>query len=252
MEVHGRMLKKKKNQFCLANNKTHKLTNYEKEETKAIRQTNTYDNTNLANRIASKVLVEWPYICVILDAAAITSSLVLYSFSLNSTWGWTAYWMTLTWHDESTESRQWRRQDRKWCPLLYPHFDFPLWADEACRHLRALGPDVKRRYQLLQEVGHRFPRINAVGAVQNDHDVHGSSARWKSHNRRRLKSSEVTSLNIFCTYLYLCSSFNEANDKNISKLVVSKYRRTQVLLWTAGEKAAWGWKRGFSLAHIPG
>lgn len=48
-------------------------------------------NANLANCIAWKVFVEVPDICVILDAALITSAFVLYSFSLNSNCGFTAY-----------------------------------------------------------------------------------------------------------------------------------------------------------------
>lgn len=53
--------------------------------------------TDLANWIARKVLVEEPYIWVISDAALMTSSFVLYWFSVNMNRGSTPYCMTLTW-----------------------------------------------------------------------------------------------------------------------------------------------------------
>lgn len=48
-------------------------------------------NANLAYWMAWKVFVEVPDICVILDAALITSSFVLYWFSVNSNCAFTAY-----------------------------------------------------------------------------------------------------------------------------------------------------------------
>lgn len=56
--------------------------------------------TNLANWMAWKVLVEEPYIWVILDAASTTSSFVLYWFSVNMNLGSTPYCMTLTWDQD--------------------------------------------------------------------------------------------------------------------------------------------------------
>lgn len=68
--------------------------------------------TNLAYWMAWKVFVECPYICVILDAAFSMSSLVLYSFSLNSNLGLTAYWMTLTWCEEKCKISHHKDQRR--------------------------------------------------------------------------------------------------------------------------------------------
>lgn len=132
---------------------------------------------HLAYWMARKVLVEEPYIWVILDAALTTSSLVLYWFSVNMTCGSTPYCMTLTWEEDQRFQSNPKPGLRRVIAESQP--------SPGRLYLRARGPDVERRYQFLKKLVHWLPGIDAVGTVQYDHDIHWPPACCKPIRRVR-------------------------------------------------------------------
>lgn len=88
-------------------------------------------------------------------------------------------------------------------------------------HLGVRGPDVQSGYELLQEQVHGPPGVDAVGAVQNNHNVHRPSACWK-HNDRRLTYSDVS---------------RKTSTAWTTQIIINVIASGRVSLWTAGEKA---------------